>query len=181
MLRFALLAVMVGMLGLGTALPAQSLNPDVWSWVVSCADSTPTTSDSTGGIATTMPSGVYAVTVEGACLHTPATLQDLNVGTPCALPGVGPVPCTTVTTVHNVPGAACSMVTTAQTIVWPCIPAVGESTCVYTVTVNGQCLTRGTVGLVNHLALTPMSAKFEDNIYEDNTGFFVVTAKLTAL
>lgn len=178
--RVAVLGALVAAVGIGTALPAHSLNPQTWTWVVDCRDADGVNTTETLG--TTLPSGVYLVSVEGACSHTGTGLQDLNVGTPCTVPLVGPVPCTTAATIHNVPAAACSQDTTAGINVVPCSPALGQPpSCFDTVLVDGQCLVSGTVGLVTHGANTGMTARFLDTIYGDNTGFFVVTAALTPL
>lgn len=180
LVRLALLGALVVVMGIGTALPAQSLNPQVWTWVVDCADSNGVNTTETLG--TTLPSGRYLVTVEGACTHTSPGLRDLNVGTPCTAPTVGPIPCTTVTTVHNVPGQACALVTVTTVSAETCIPSVANNGCTFTVIVNGQCLIAGTAGVVNHGGPNlGMHAQFADGFYGDNIGFYVVTAVLTAL
>lgn len=178
-IRLALLGALVGIVGIGTALPAESANLPTWTWVVSCAD--PDGVSTTETLGTTLPSGTYLVTVEGACVHTAPGSRDLNVGTPCSAPLVGTIPCATLTTVHNVPGTACPLATTAQVWTEPCTPSVTLGTCAtFTVVVNGQCLVTGTAGLVTH-AGGGMNARFIDGFYSDNTGYFVVTAVLTPL
>lgn len=177
-IRVGLLGALVGLIGIGTALPAQSLNPSTWTWVVDCSDSNGVNTTETLG--TTLPSGTYAVTVGGVCIHASPTPRDLNVGTPCTVPIVGTVPCATLTTVHNTPGVLCPLVTTAAVAASPCVPAVTSTGCGLTVHVNGQCLITGTVGLVTHGG-GGMHAMFDDGFYEDNKGYFVVTAVLTAL
>ena len=179
LVRLTLLGALVGIVGIGTALPAQSLNPQTWTWVVDCRDSDGVNTMETLSLNTTLPSGVYAVTVEGVCLHTGGS-RDWNVGTPCSVPVVGTVPCTTVTTINNTPGAVCSLVTGAGLYANACEPVATTTSCFLTVLVNGQCLVSGTAGLVTHDG-TGMHAKFWDSNHGDNTGFFVVTAALTAL
>lgn len=167
-------------LAAGAVVPgtgAHALQTVAFTFVVPCDSSSGTSSG-----ALDMPTGVYAVTVVGACVHNTTQSSSVALGTPCTLPVVGTVPCAG-TTVHNVPPAACH--TTTGFVRTDCSGApagVRTETCgeLY-VEVAGDCVP-GQAGFVVHEApLSPMTARFSDSVYSDNAGTLVVTAVWTLL
>jgi hypothetical protein len=94
--------------------------------------------------AAAFPAGIYAVTVVGVCIINTNVIG--SVETVCAL-------------------SLAVVTTNACTVnVAPCILAVA---------VDGQCLSLGSAGFVNHEA-GRISAIFVDPVYSDNAGTFVV-------
>src|SRR5690348_850890 len=77
---------------------AHATNTLTWTFAVPCANP----AGATTPLGLGMPTGNYAVTVSGACLLD-FGLRSVPVGgTPCTLPVVGPVPCTSpITTINN--------------------------------------------------------------------------------
>jgi hypothetical protein len=162
------------------ALPAggaHAVSTLTYVFVVPC-DSGATVTPAAG---ITMPSGVYAVTVAGACSFNDDLSRKTNVteSTPCSAPVVGTIPCEG-TTVSNVPLPVCE-VTTGSVAVRGCPPAssvqLGDCGGIYvavdSVCVDGDALVRHNEG--------PMGARFVDGNYADNHGAVVVTAVWTPL
>lgn len=154
--------------------PAGAVNLPAYTLVVPCWAS--------GGVSSgplvTLPSGVYAVTIEGACdfgvATSPAISQPVN--TPCNAPPVYNVPCVSGASV-DVPMAACFLsVGVAYTY---CGISNGVANCHQYVAVNGQCFPLG-AGLLSHGGGS-VSARYVDGHYADNVGAFTVTFTLTPL
>lgn len=155
--------------------PAQGVNTITYALVVPCWDADGVSS----GPLVTMPSGIYAITITGACdfgTHL-APGNSVPVNTPCSVPPVQNIPCISGASV-DVPAAACLV---SASVVWTyCGAQTGVLSCAQQhVVVNNQCFPLGT-GLLAHGG-GPVSARYVDSIYSDNVGAFVVTFQFTPL
>jgi len=153
--------------------PAGAVQTLAYTFAVNCADSVGTTTVS--GLE--FPNGRYAVAVVGACVTNIGSRSSMTVGTPCDLPVVGGVPCTS-TTVNNLPWEACD-VSTGSAGTRGC--NVVTSRCVegLDILINGICVD-GQVAFHDHSG-GPMTVRFSDSRYDDNAGAFLVTVVWTPL
>ena len=173
-LRMRILMPLTAVAAFAAPVQADAVNVPAITFAVPCTSS----STSTGSLGITLPSGTYAVTVEGACSIGFTSVHSIPLST---CPVTGP-PCVDSGGSVTLPGATCN-VSAGAVAVGTCYatsPHVNGCGHPGTVRVNGQCLALQTAGLVTHGG-GPMVAGVVDSNYGDNVGAFVVTAVLTAL
>lgn len=149
---------------------AGAVNSLAFTMTLACNDADGVRSDEVLPIE--LPSGNYAVTVEGFCAFNNDATFAVTQGTPCVSPDV---PCASVT-VQNLPGEACSW-SAGEVQLWGCQNVV-TSNCSQNVQVNGQCVR--SAGVVSHTGGV-MVATFDDAPIEDNDGAFTITVVWTPL
>lgn len=179
MRRIVLGLIAVFVFTLGLPRPSEALQSLTWEFVIDCADPS---GMSTSELGFDMPSGVYAATVEGACLidFEPGRRGAVVIGTPCSAPIVGPIPCIPeIETVENVPRPLC-WIQAAEVWVQGCDGLnVVLNGCTYVVLVDGNCLPLGKGSFYHNPG--PMRAWFDDGHYPDNVGLFTITVVWTPL
>jgi hypothetical protein len=162
----------------GAAFPqtgATAVNTLTYTFPLLCSDAGGERSDEyVSGL--TLPNGLYAVTVTGACTIT-VLGHSVAGATPCSAPVVGAIPCVnTGITVNNLPSAICgtSVSGTART---DCPTTAGLIACGhYSVRVAGGCVDGA--GTVYHGGGV-MSAQFVDDNFSDNGGVLLITVTWT--
>lgn len=162
----------------GIAVPTGAHATDTLAWTFAVPCASPAGATTPAGIG--LPTGVYAVTVSGACA-VDFGLRSVPVGgTPCTAPVVGPVPCTSpVTTINNAP--TFGQVSTGSGDDITTAPSVSLPGCgLLYITIDGNCFA-GQAGTYNRTISGPMTVAFVDTYYPDNVGELIVTVTWTPL
>jgi hypothetical protein len=168
-----LLVPLAAAAGLAVPMNAHATNTLTWTFAVPCtgAASTPT------GFG--LPTGVYAVTVAGACIvdlnNNPRTVG----GTPCTVPVAGAVPCVDPVTVNGL--TLFGQVTTGSGDDITTAPGATNYGCaVFSIRIDGNCFA-AQAGTYNRTISGAMTVSFVDGNYADNLGELDVTVTWTPL